>query len=88
MESSEFFDGKDGLPDREFVIFKVKSPAVFESVKFGFPNIAGPEVKDSASTADVPDLGKDPDPLEALSRALTFLGVMLGAALIVKVVKK
>ncbi len=55
-----------------FYIFKVLTPVTWLPVNFGFPTIAGPEVKSKSDTVQRPDLPKNP--LDDLDDTLSKLG--------------
>lgn len=69
-------------PERDWVLFQVTSPAVWDFETMGTPTIAGPNVKSEADTVQRPDPEKDPlDKLreELAAAASTGKAIISGA---------
>lgn len=87
--ASELHD--DEKPKRQWVLFAVKEPgAVFEATKFGFPTIAGEDVKSSDDTVQKPEV-KQPELADLVESAkgVAYLALALvGAIVAAKLVKR
>jgi len=64
-------DGAEG--GTTFYIFSVSKPVTWLPINFGFPTIAGPEIKSKSDTVQRPDLPKNA--LDDLDTTLTQLGM-------------
>jgi hypothetical protein len=89
VESTQRFQANAGGPARDFLIFKVIAPLVWDAVAFGYPTIAASSVKSSEDTvqrpAPEPSFIENLNPLASAESALTgglfWLGALgLGAA--------
>ena len=91
-------------PPREFFIFNVvervavpggtttiEIPVQWDSVTFGFPSVAGRDIKSSADTVTRPDLPKDAtdqisdalDSIGSFGKAVAIGGLAVGAAFLI-----
>jgi hypothetical protein len=90
IEVTQHFDGIDGAPGHDFVIFSTPSENVaYEAAGLPSPTIAGPEIQTSDDTVQKPP--PEPDPLDQLSDAAAGIGqtakvaVGVGVAVVVVV---
>ena len=83
-----------GSASSQFIIFNVpegRSPFL-SAVQFGFPNIAGPEIRSREDVIQRPDpimdpLDRLPDPLEA-AKSAAQLALLVGAVLLLLALKR
>jgi len=83
-EVSEHFDGIDGAPPHDFVIFSTNTELVWPDADMGFaPNVATPTITQSSDTAQRPP--PEPSAIDQISNWQKDLGKVLGTALAVAV---
>lgn len=75
---------ESALNVKEFVIFNVTEPVIFESKRFGFPDKAGPEIKSSADTVQAPDL---PSSDETTADIATGIKALAGAVALLSILR-
>lgn len=99
----EVTESHDTNPPRDFYIFTVAErvavpggtgtiavPVQWDAATFGFPTIAGPEIKSSADTVSRPDLPKDAtdqisdglDSIGSLGKSVVVAGIFVGVAIL------
>jgi len=89
VEASEIFESE--TPKRQWVLFKVKSPAVFEARKYGFPTIADDNIRTSGDTVQRPDPEVTPgipELLDGIKTVAMIAAAGIGLGLFLKIVRK
>lgn len=81
VDATEHFEATEVPNVRNWYLFTYKPngtliPPVWDQKTFGFPTVAGPEIKSSADTAQTPPLSLDP--LDQLADFAQSIGSMVG----------
>lgn len=81
-------DNAGTIPERTWVLFRVKSPIAWDAVKFGFPTIADEKVASSADTATNPPGPSPSDEIaDAAKKVVGPVATLLALFLGIKVVQ-